>query len=376
MKKVVSLLISVLLILSIVGCDSKNENDVTTKAYYSSTDDVTLEKIEEMSTPVRMLEYKGGVEAEYIYQETGDDNLDNGKTYVRYLNDGDIIHVNQLADYPNGTFTHLYFSNDKNDSYLYMQSNGGTDKSPFSSEEINSIINEAIYGFGYMDAKLISVTEENGNYIAKVELSNNGNKESEISITIDPVSGYAVESETVYYADGKESSRQLIKINYSSAVLIDLSPKTGASDSITNTPSKASGKLSFSTVDLDGNPVTDEIIKNAKVVMVNYWEPWCGPCVEEMPDLEKLYEKYKEQGLLILGVFSSTDMDDDARQIIKDCNISYPVVRCDSNLEKFMTDYFPTTVFADAEGNIISDEPIIGANSYSDWEKMIESYLK
>lgn len=47
----------------------------------------------------------------------------------------------------------------------------------------------------------------------------------------------------------------------------------------------------------------------------------------------------------------------------------------DENLSKFMTDYFPTTVFADAEGNIFSDEPVINANSYEDWEKMIESYL-
>lgn len=373
MKKLVVFLVSVLLILSLIGCGSREE---TITAFYSSIDDVTLEKIEEMSTPVKMLEYKGGVEAKYTYQGTGDKNLDNGTTVVKYLKTGEIIHINQLADYPDNQFTHLYFSTDKNDAYLYMQSNGGTDKSPFSSEEIYTIINETLYGFGYIDAKLVSVTEENNKYVASVELISGESKEADINITLDPISGYVLESETIYYSDGKESSRQMIDITYSSNISIDLSPKTGSSDVVTNSFSNAGSRLTFSTVDIDGNPVTDDIIKNAKVVMVNYWEPWCGPCVGEMPDLEKLYEKYKDQGLLIIGVFSSTDMDDDARQILKDCNISYPVVRCDSNLEKFMTDYFPTTVFADSKGNILSPEPIIGANSYSDWEEMIEKYLK
>lgn len=372
MKKIISLLMLTTLILSLVGCGASNESNTTVKAYYSSPNEVTLEKIEEMSVPLKMLEYKGGAEIEYKYEGTGDDNLDNCKTYIKYLKDGEVIHSNQIADYPNNQFTHLYFSNNKNDPYLYMKSNGGTDKSDFSTEEADSIINESLYGFEYMDAKLSSVTEENGKYIAKVELSNGGSKESEITITIDPVSGYVLESETLYCSNG---STQITNITYASDVAIDLSPKTGSSDVIVQKPSNSGDKLSFSTVDIDGSPVTDEIIKNAKVVMVNYWEPWCGPCVGEMPDLQKLYEKYKEQGLLILGVFSTTDMDDDARQILSDCNISYPVVRADDNLSKFMTDYFPTTVFADSEGNILSSEPVIGANSYSDWEKMIESYL-
>ena len=66
---------------------------------------------------------------------------------------------------------------------------------------------------------------------------------------------------------------------------------------------------------------------DAKVVMINLWEPWCGPCVNEMPGLEKLYEQYKDKGLVILGVFSSQDMDEDARKVIEDAGITYPILK-------------------------------------------------
>lgn len=148
-----------------------------------------------------------------------------------------------------------------------------------------------------------------------------------------------------------------------------------ASKSATTNSTQSDKIFSFSSEDIEGNTVTDEILKDSKLILVNIWEPWCGPCVGEMPDLEKLYETYKEQGLLIIGMFSSTDMDDEARQIINDCNITYPIVRGNSDTEKYMTNYFPTSFFTDSEGVILSKKPLVGARSYSDWESLIKSYL-
>lgn len=135
-------------------------------------------------------------------------------------------------------------------------------------------------------------------------------------------------------------------------------------------------KLKFSTVDIDGNSVTDSILKDAKVIMINYWEPWCGPCVREMPDIEELYEEYKDQGLLVIGVFSTKDMDNEVRILLNKYNISYPIVYVDSNLEKYGEDYVPSTIFVDSNGNIISSEPIVGAMDYYSWEEVISEYLK
>lgn len=135
------------------------------------------------------------------------------------------------------------------------------------------------------------------------------------------------------------------------------------------------GDFTFSTTDIDGNPVTEEILRDSKVVMINFWEPWCGPCVGEMPDLELLYENYKDQGLLIIGIFSTTDMEEDAKQILADCNISYPILYSEPNLVKYMTEYVPTSFFVDGNGNLLSTEPIVGSQSYDDWENTIKSYL-
>ena len=135
------------------------------------------------------------------------------------------------------------------------------------------------------------------------------------------------------------------------------------------------GQLDFTTVDFDGNTFTTADLADAKVVLLNFWEPWCGPCVGEIPDLAKLYEEYKDQGLLIVGAYSENSMDDDIRSLIEENNVTYPIIRAGGNMGDFMTNYVPTTVFADGAGKIISAEPEVGAHSYDEWKALIEDYL-
>ena len=115
--------------------------------------------------------------------------------------------------------------------------------------------------------------------------------------------------------------------------------------------------------------------------MINFWEPWCGPCVNEMPELQRLYMDYRDQGLYIIGVFSSTDDMDEVEQIVYDCHVTYPVAIYDSAFDVFQSGYVPTTIFVDQDGHVIpvsngyGSNVIVGSNSYDDWAAIIKDFL-
>ena len=134
--------------------------------------------------------------------------------------------------------------------------------------------------------------------------------------------------------------------------------------------------FTFSTETFEGEPFTSEDVKDAKLVMINLWEPWCGPCVGEMPDLEKIYEEYKDDGLVILGVFSDTTMDDDAAKILEEAGITYPVLRASEEFAGFQIGYVPTTVFLTGEGKLMSQYPVIGSQSYDSWSSAVKGLLE
>jgi len=134
--------------------------------------------------------------------------------------------------------------------------------------------------------------------------------------------------------------------------------------------------INFDTVDVYGNPVSSDMIRDAKIVLLNLWEPWCGPCVSEMPDLNELYENYKDKGLLIIGVYETFEMDADARELVDKLGISYPIIKCNKSISKIEQDYVPATYILDHNGNLITEEPFAGSGSYSEWESVIREYLE
>jgi peroxiredoxin len=79
----------------------------------------------------------------------------------------------------------------------------------------------------------------------------------------------------------------------------------------------------FTLTDLNGKSWTLSSLKG-KVVIVNFWATWCPPCRKEMPDLETIYNKYKDQGLVVLGI-----SDEDLTKVapfIKDHKYDYPIM--------------------------------------------------
>lgn len=117
--------------------------------------------------------------------------------------------------------------------------------------------------------------------------------------------------------------------------------------------------IKFSTVDRDGDTFDDSIFADNKLTMINMWEPWCGPCVNEMSDLEKLYQEYKDKGFLILGVH---EYEDDIDNVLKTTGVTYPILDTQDVFLSIIneTGAYPSTIFVDSEGYVlgISEEEI------------------
>lgn len=93
-----------------------------------------------------------------------------------------------------------------------------------------------------------------------------------------------------------------------------------------------------------------------QVVLVNLWATWCPPCVRETPRLVRLYEQYKDQGFVLLGV-NTTYQDEraDVEQFVRDQKVSYPVLldTDDSFGQAYRARVLPTSYLIDREGRIV-----------------------
>jgi thiol-disulfide isomerase/thioredoxin len=104
---------------------------------------------------------------------------------------------------------------------------------------------------------------------------------------------------------------------------------------------------------LDGKPVTLADSKG-KVVLVNFWATWCGPCRAEVPDLVELQNKYKDR-LQILGLVVDDDDRDAIKKFAEQFGINYPVAIAtdELRLQYGGIPALPTSFVLDSEGRIV-----------------------
>lgn len=121
----------------------------------------------------------------------------------------------------------------------------------------------------------------------------------------------------------------------------------------------AEGNLApdFSLLDLNGNPVQLSDYRGKKV-LVNFWATWCPPCKTEMPYMQEMYEKYREDGFEILAVNSTVTEKsrEDVVDFVAEYELTFPIPMDEKN--RVSSDYeimaFPTSFFIDSDGVIRS----------------------
>lgn len=140
--------------------------------------------------------------------------------------------------------------------------------------------------------------------------------------------------------------------------------------------------ISFETTDLDGNPVSSaDIFSQNKITMVNIWGTFCGPCINEMPDLEILNQRIGDKGCGLVGVVIDAGGDyqmaviGTAEEIIADTGASYlNLLPWEGIDDQFPAQYIPTTYFVDSKGNVVG-EAAVGSRGADDYEALIDEAL-
>ena len=129
----------------------------------------------------------------------------------------------------------------------------------------------------------------------------------------------------------------------------------------------------FKTTDTNGNEVTEKIFADKDITMVNVWGTFCGPCINEMPELQKIYESLPKNANLI-GIAADVpegmkDGVDNAKHIEEQTGVKYTNLTVSDSLASFTKQFYavPSTIFVDKDGNIIGDL-VLGAN--------IDSYIE
>jgi peroxiredoxin len=136
---------------------------------------------------------------------------------------------------------------------------------------------------------------------------------------------------------------------------------------------KETANLGLTLKDMNGGAVHLADFKG-KVILLNVWATWCGPCQTEIPELVASYEAYKERGVVVLGV-SLDDTAEMLRAYASAKKITYPMLLMQDDVDQAFGPFFgvPVTIFIGRDG-IISRKHL-GPVSKEQVEREIKALL-
>jgi cytochrome c biogenesis protein CcmG/thiol:disulfide interchange protein DsbE len=138
---------------------------------------------------------------------------------------------------------------------------------------------------------------------------------------------------------------------------------------------KGAANLNFTLKDVNGADVKLADYKG-KVVLLNFWATWCGPCKLEIPEFVEAYERYRDKGFVILGVLSEDNPSpEELKAFMTDYKMNYPVFREHQPLAAANGELWalPTSFVIDRRGSICSKH--MGAMSKETLDREIKGLL-
>ena len=110
----------------------------------------------------------------------------------------------------------------------------------------------------------------------------------------------------------------------------------------------------YSAMNLDGTKF-DLASRRGKVVLLNVWATWCGPCIYEIPELQRIHDAYAARGFEVVGVSVDESGIESVKEFVQDKNMRYPVALDPQGklASLLQTSVLPTSVLVDRGGKIV-----------------------
>ena len=134
------------------------------------------------------------------------------------------------------------------------------------------------------------------------------------------------------------------------------------------------GAPEFALKDLKGQTLRLKDLRG-RVVLLNFFATWCAPCRQEIPDLERLYKRFNDQGLEIVGIALDMEGATLLNPFVQSFGITYPVVL---GTREVVVDYggirgIPTSVLIDRDGRVAKH--FVGFRPAQVFEKSVQELL-